>query len=231
MRTLCLLGFAAIPMCIAVHIHTDDDLDDDDRLDEDQFLEAFNLKKISDPVEKAIRAARLAKTEEEVRSQNEAYIDGESPFYSKIYETADQDPEKIRRERTGGKEDFDRTVKVTKRGTGGKMAPEHEHERYVKESNRYIEIVTNRRAAPRSYNSRKKGYVTEVRPTQGECGSCVAFATIATAEVCVRKAGGGEADFAEQQLVDCGYGKNGCNGCSVEPLAMKDMLSLLQKII
>ena len=70
MRTLYLLGFAAIPMCIAVHIHTDDDLDDDDRLDEDQFLEAFNLKKISDPVEKAIRAARLAKTEEEVRSQN-----------------------------------------------------------------------------------------------------------------------------------------------------------------
>ena len=109
------------------------------------------------------------------------------------------------------------------------MAPEHE--RYVKESNRYIEIVTNRRAAPRSYDSRKKGYVTEVRPTQDEFGQGVAFATIATAEVCVRKAGGGEADFAEHQLVDCGYGKNGCNGCSVEPLAMKDMLSLLQKII
>ena len=77
------MAFAAIPMCIAVHIHTDDDLDDDDRLDEDQFIEAFNLKKISDLVEKAIRAARLAKTEEEVRSQNEAYIDGESPFYSR----------------------------------------------------------------------------------------------------------------------------------------------------
>ena len=78
MRTFCLLSFVVIPICIAVHIHTADDLDDNDRLDEDQFREAFNLRKISDPVEKAIRSARLAKTEEEVKDQNEDFINGES---------------------------------------------------------------------------------------------------------------------------------------------------------
>jgi len=209
MRTFCLLSFVAIPICIAVHIHTADDLDDNDRLDEDQFREAFNLRKISDPVEKAIRSARLAKTEEEVKDQNEDFINGESSWYARIYETADQDPEQIRRERTGGKDDFDR--KASNRGTGGRMSPEHEQ--YDEESNRYIEMITNRRSAPRSYDSRKKGYVSDVRPSQGRCGSCVAFATIATAEVCIKKASGNFGDFAEQQLVDCGYRKNGCDGC------------------
>jgi len=169
------------------------------------------LRKIYDPVEKAKRAARLAKTEEEVREQNEDFIDGKSPWSAKIYKTADEDPEDIKREYTGGKEGFDREVKVTMRGTGGIMSPEHE--RYDERSHKYIEMVTNRRAAPRSFDARDKGWVTDVRPSQGPCGSCVAFATTAAAEVCIKKTSGYAPDFAEQQLVDCGYGKNGCKGC------------------
>ena len=212
MKTFVPLIFAVIQLCIAVHIHTEDDLDDNDRLDEDQFEEVFNLKKIWDPVEKAKRAARLAKTEQEVREENEDFIDGKESWYAKIYETADRDPKEVLKERTGGKiSEFEMRSKLLKMGTGGIMAPEHE--RNDERSNRYIEMIKNRGTAPRSYDAREKGLVSEVRPSQGKCGSCVAFATVAAVEVCIKKASGEFGDFSEQQLVDCGYGKNGCDGC------------------
>ena len=38
---------------------------------------------------------------------------------------------------------------------------------------------------------------------------------MAAIETCLKKASGGKlADFSEQQLVDCGYGKNGARGCN-----------------
>ena len=63
------------------------------------------------------------------------------------------------------------------------------------------------------YDAREKGLVSDVRPSQGECGSCVTFATVAAVEVCIKKASRKFGHFAEQQRVDCGYGKNGCDGC------------------
>jgi len=208
MKTLCLLAFGLIPLCMTTHIHTEDDLDDNDRLDEDEFEEAFDLKRIYDPAEKAKRAARLAKTEEEVKEENEDYIDGKASWYAKIYETADRDPKELVKEMGGGK-----MFKMDRSnfGTGGLMAPEHE--RYDEKSHRYFEEVRSRGGAPASYDARKEGLVPDPRPSQGSCGSCVAFATVAMVEVCIKKAGGGIGDFAEQQLVDCGYGKNGCDGC------------------
>ena len=55
---------------------------------------------------------------------------------------------------------------------------------------------------------------------QMSCGSCSAFATIATVETCMRRAGTPlkDLDLSEQQIVDCGYnGKdmNGCNGAQL----------------
>ena len=52
------------------------------------------------------------------------------------------------------------------------------------------------------------------------CGSCSAFAAIATVETCMRRAGTPlkDLDLSEQQIVDCGYnGKdmNGCNGAQL----------------
>ena len=59
------------------------------------------------------------------------------------------------------------------------------------------------------------GYVTKAK-AQASCGSCAAFATGGAMEICLRKAGAPSLeslDISEQQLVDCGYGQNGANGC------------------
>ena len=37
---------------------------------------------------------------------------------------------------------------------------------------------------------------------------------MAAIEVCYKKLTGAEGDYSEQQLVDCGYGKNGASGCN-----------------
>ena len=40
-------------------------------------------------------------------------------------------------------------------------------------------------------------------------------ASMAAIETCMKKASGGKlADFSEQQILDCGYGKNGARGCN-----------------
>jgi hypothetical protein len=71
----------------------------------------------------------------------------------------------------------------------------------------------NRDATPASYDSTELGLVSEVK-NQKQCGSCVAFANMAAIETCFKKATGVFGDYSEQQLVDCGYQKNGANGCN-----------------
>ena len=63
------------------------------------------------------------------------------------------------------------------------------------------------------------GLVTKVKD-QGNCGSCVAFATAAAMEICFKKAAHVEKltledlDISEEQMLDCGLGQNGADGCS-----------------
>ena len=59
------------------------------------------------------------------------------------------------------------------------------------------------------------GYVTSVK-NQGGCGSCLAFGTNAALESSLIKAGAKKdgLDISEQYLVDCGFGKDGANGCN-----------------
>ena len=63
-------------------------------------------------------------------------------------------------------------------------------------------------------NWRKKGKVSPVRPTQGPCGSCWAFAAVAAIESAQRIRYNWSWDLSEQQLVDCTYSSsyNGCKG-------------------
>jgi Papain family cysteine protease len=48
---------------------------------------------------------------------------------------------------------------------------------------------------------------------QGKCGSCLAFATMGAIETCFRRITGRFGDYSEQELIDCGFGHKGANGC------------------
>lgn len=58
------------------------------------------------------------------------------------------------------------------------------------------------------------GLVTEIK-SQGNCGSCSAFAATSLHETCMIKAGAKKEgmDLSEQYLIDCGYNGNTMNGC------------------
>merc|ERR1711988_671808 len=84
------------------------------------------------------------------------------------------------------------------------------------ESEAYFREVEARASPPRVYDSRKYGFVSPVK-NQRTCGSCVAFSSMATVETCFRRVTGVFGDYAEQQMVDCGYKKNGANGCNGAP--------------
>jgi len=66
---------------------------------------------------------------------------------------------------------------------------------------------------PTSWSWLEKGGVTPV-PTQGECGSCWAFASIGSVETCAFVDSGQLVALSAQQLMDCStsYGNEGCNG-------------------
>ena len=52
------------------------ELDDQDNDSEDQFLNNFHLPEITDPVEKAKRAAALQEAEDLVKAENQGSLDG-----------------------------------------------------------------------------------------------------------------------------------------------------------
>ena len=45
----------------------------------------------------------MAKTEQEVREENEDFFDGKESWYTKIYETVDRNPKEDLKKRIGGK--------------------------------------------------------------------------------------------------------------------------------
>ncbi|KAL9289810.1 hypothetical protein ACSQ67_024423 [Phaseolus vulgaris] len=69
---------------------------------------------------------------------------------------------------------------------------------------------------PASMDWRKRGAVTPIK-NQGSCGSCWAFATVATIEGLHQMTTGELVSLSEQELVDCVKGKSeGCNGGYME---------------
>merc|ERR1711915_192549 len=72
----------------------------------------------------------------------------------------------------------------------------------------------SRSSVPDSYNALSDGLVSPIKD-QGECGSCVAFASMSIIETCFKKVTGVFGDYSEQQMVDCGYGINGADGCHI----------------
>jgi len=186
-----------------------DEIDPEDNVDEDQFEIDFNLPKVTDPEEKARRQAALKANEALIKEENEAYSKGERTWFDAVNEFADLPEDEFEAEKTG-----DKTPPGYGRGllepTGADRV-DFASEQYFANFRRSMKM--NRDATPASYDSTELGLVSEVKD-QKQCGSCVAFANMAAIETCFKKATGVFGDYSEQQLVDCGYQKNGANGCN-----------------
>lgn len=190
-------------------------------MDIKEFEEKFH-QDFADPEEEAKAAAALAEHEAQINAQHQAYVQGNANFDEEINEFADMDDDEFAEEHLGEVQEpedepgmtrtiGDRTVYLGEIPYDGENTPEEIAE--LEE----IYASIDRQNLPSTYDSRAKGLVTKVK-NQGNCGSCVAFATTAVLESNLLKAGASKdnLDISDQHLVDCGYGKyaSGCNGAA-----------------
>jgi len=122
-----------------------------------------------------------------------------------------------RRDLLDPEEEYEKYGKPSEKFSGygrGLLDPEEEYEKYDKPSEKYFDKFRYSRASvPASYSSVSYGYVSPVK-NQKQCGACVAFSNMAAIETCFKKLTGVFGDYSEQQLIDCGYGRNGAKGCN-----------------
>merc|ERR1719219_1999473 len=174
-------------------------------LDEDEFLEQFNKTQIDDPEEKERRAKALKKHEQEVLENNEAFLAGNQTWFDEINEYSDLPEAEFEANHTGLMDIMERRF-----ATGMYNVPLP----YDAKSERFFDAVRySRSTVPASYDSVALGNVSPVK-SQGSCGSCVAFATMALVESCFKKAVGTFGDYSEQHFVDCAFDGDMVNGCS-----------------
>merc|ERR1711970_17644 len=159
-----------------------------------EFRKSFHKTDITDAVEEELRSKALAKHIEEIKKQNKRFSEGNSTWFDCVYDFDDLTDDEFRKQKTGA------------------IIPEPENQVDDRSENFFDNYRYSRMSVPASYSSVDRGYVSPVKD-QGDCGSCVAFATMATVETCYKKLTGVFGDYSEQQLVDCGYGQNGANGC------------------
>merc|ERR1719481_2005694 len=184
------------------------DLDPEDELNEDQFEEYFHLDPVTDPEEHERREEALKENEALIKENNDQYLHGNRTWWDAVNEFADLPADEFLSEKTG---DSDEVL------YGRGLLEPAEEDRIDEESERYFDTFRYSRASvPDSYSSLDKGFVSQVK-NQRQCGSCVAFANMALIETCFKKTSGVFGDYSEQQLLDCGFGQNGANGCDGAP--------------
>jgi len=216
MKTLTIISAVLLQLSLAglvreepveiTNFETSEELDTLDELSEEAFEEMFGEASITDPDELERHRKTLQQEEAEVKEENKEFMEGKIDWFERINEYSDLPEDEFVAERTG---DFDSDKERYGRGLiHPEVAPVDEA------SERYFDTFRHSRAAaPASYSSVDKGYVTEVK-NQKQCGSCVAFSNMAAIEVCFKKLTGSAGDYSEQQLVDCGFEQNGANGCN-----------------
>ena len=77
------------------------ELDDQDNDTEDQFLENFHLPEITDPAEKAKRAAALQEAEDLVKAENQGALDGNNTWTDALNEFSDLPEEEFEEQKAG----------------------------------------------------------------------------------------------------------------------------------
>jgi len=197
------VGLAVLGVLRAQHAEPEE-LEPLDNIDEQEFEEYFHLEPVEDPEEFKRREDALRKNEEEIKKVNKAYQQGEINWFDSLNEFADLPVDEFLHQKTG---------LITNSTVGRGLLDPTPEDRVDEESERYFDQFRyNRNSAPSSYSSKDLGLVSPIR-NQHQCGSCVAFATMATIETCFKKLTNVFGDYSEQQLVDCGYGHNWANGC------------------
>ena len=191
------------------------DLDGEDNLDEDTFEEEFEIPTV-DADEKSKRVLALENAEETIKHQNEKYLNEESEWYSKLNDFSDLPEEEFKEEKAGLNNEY-----LYARGllTPEDLPVDKDSERF------FEEINLSRVNIPSSYSAVEENLVSDVKD-QLQCGSCVAFSTMAAIETCFKKQTGVFGDYSEQQLIDCGYGENGAAGC--EGAGLSSYLKLIK---
>jgi len=181
------------------------DLDPEDNLNEEEFEKEFHVAPADDPIEELRREEALVENEKMIKETNEKFLNGEITWHDAVNAFDNLPLDEFEAEKTG-------LIEPELRGKG--LLRPSEEDRVDERSERYFERFNLSRAdVPASYNSKDLGNVSPVKD-QGECGSCVAFATMAVVETAFKKLTGVFGDYSEQQFVDCGYGKDGARGCN-----------------
>jgi len=195
-----------IALCAGQHANPAD-LDPLDEINEDEFEEYFHVDRPEDPEEYEKRKEALKENEKEIHEINEEFEAGDISWFDAVNEFSDLPADEFVAQHTGAIANFTE---------GRGLLNPLEADVVDEESEAYFREVEARASPPSVYDSRKYGFVSPVK-NQRTCGSCVAFSSMATVETCFRKVTGVFGDYAEQQMVDCGYKKNGANGCNGAP--------------
>ena len=87
----------------AVRAKVNIELDDQDNDTEDEFLENFHLPEITDPAEKARRAAALQEAEDLVKAENQGALDGNNTWTDALNEFSDLPKDEFVAKKTGGR--------------------------------------------------------------------------------------------------------------------------------
>merc|ERR1712042_389729 len=163
-------------------------------MDEKEFEEFFNLDPVLDPEEFEKRQGALKSNEDLIKQVNQEYAEGKKTWYDSVNKFSNLPEDEFVSSMTG------------------LVIPEDRMD--SQESKRYFNgFRRNRQAVPDQYSAVDEGHVSPVK-SQGQCGSCVAFASMSSVETCFKKITGVFGDYSEQQMVDCGYGINGAYGCN-----------------
>jgi len=211
MRSIFLLALFPLALCddSLQPLVNADDLDPYENANEEEFEALFDIAPADDPEEEARRAEALKENQAKIKEENELYSEGKRPWFDAINDFANLPQDEFEAEKTG---------EIDPPGFGRGLLEPTGSDRVDFASEQYFanfraRMKTNRAATPESYDSVEKGYVTSVK-NQKQCGSCVAFSNMAAIETCFKKVTGVSGDYSEQQLVDCGYQKNGASGCN-----------------
>jgi len=162
-----------------------------EEMDEKEFEDYFGLDPVVDSEEFARKQKALKLNVERIKDVNQEFSEGKKALFDSVNLAEDEFLERM----------------------PGVLEPTPEEE-FDQRSDQYFNgFRYNRQAVPDEYSAVDEGIVSPVKDQGSKCGSCVAFASMSSIETCFKKITGVFGDYSEQQMVDCGYRKNGANAC------------------